>query len=156
MSLSKRWWYLVLVGVVIGLGIIFFRNELVNNDKGVTTDKTSVTDQKAQVVVGQKLVNLEKQVRGEVVNWEGKKSELTFKIIDSQEIKKTIVDSDKMSLFIPESQHKTNAVLPLVKGDRNWETAFCPQDTLTVGYDSSGEIKLLFNTGYRMCGFKGE
>lgn len=156
MDLVKKWWGFILVGVAIGLGIIYSKNlGLIKTDLK-TSEKTVVSSGKTQVVVDKKLVSLEKQVTGLVVSWDGVKSELTFKLNGENEVKKITVDSGKISLFIPEAQHKTNAVLPLVNNDKNWLTAFCPQDTLTVGYGSDGIVKLLFNTGYRMCGFKGE
>ncbi|MFA6007197.1 MAG: hypothetical protein WC784_00940 [Candidatus Shapirobacteria bacterium] len=152
----KKWWGFILVGVAIGLGIIYFKDlSLIKNNSGVA-EKTAVSNGKTQVVVDKKLVSLEKQVAGVVVSWDGAKAELGFKLNGENEVKKMTVDSAKMSLFIPVAQHKTNAVLPLVNNDKNWSTAFCPQDTLTVGYASDGTVKLLFNTGYRMCGFKGE
>jgi hypothetical protein len=156
MSLVKKWWGFILVGVAIGLGIIYFKDLGLIKNSSVTTGKTVVSNQKIQVVVDKKLVSLEKQVVGVVVSWDGVKSELAFKLSGEAEVKKITVDSAKISLFIPDAQHKTNAVLPLVKNDKKWSTAFCPQDTLTVGYAPDGTVKLLFNTGYRMCGFKGE
>ena len=155
MDLVKKWWGFILVGVAIGLGIVYFKDLGLIKNKLTTTEKAVVSNGKTQVVVDKKLVSLEKQVTGVVVSWDGSKSELTFKLNGENEVKKITVDSGKMSLFIPEAQHKTQAVLPLVKNDKNWLTAFCPQDTLTVGYGSDGIVKLLFNTGYRMCGFKG-
>lgn len=156
MDLVKKWWGLILVGVAIGLGILFFKDlGLIKNNSG-TAEKTSVSNEKTQVVVDKKLVSLEKQVIGVVLSWNGSKSELTFKLNGEAEVKKITVDSGKMSIFIPETRHKTQAVLPLVNNDKNWSTAFCPQDTLTVGYDSKSEVNLFFNTGYRMCGFKGK
>jgi WD40 repeat protein len=156
MDLVKKWWGFILVGVAIGLGILYFKDLGLIKTSSVTTGKTVVSNQKTQVVVDKKLVSLEKQIAGVVVSWDGAKSELAFKLSGEEEIKKVTVDSGKMSLFIPVTQHKTNAVLPLANNDKNWSTAFCPKDTLTVGYSSDGTIKLLFNTSYRMCGFKGE
>jgi hypothetical protein len=156
MDLVKKWWGFILVGVAIGLGIIYSKNLGLVKNNLTTTEKTVVSSEKTQVVVDKKLVSLEKQVTGVVVSWDGAKAELEFKLNGENEVKKTTIDSGKMSLFIPEAQHKTNAVLPLVKNDKNWSTAFCPQDTLTIGYASDGTVKLLFNTGYRMCGLKDE
>jgi uncharacterized membrane-anchored protein YhcB (DUF1043 family) len=157
MSLEKKWWVFIFLGIVIGLGIIFWRslNKKIDNQK-VVSERGMANTSMEVVVDNKKLVKVDTQVRAEVVSWQGKTGELVFKLSESGEVEKTTVDSSKMSLFIPEAQHKTNAVLPLTNKDKNWETAFCPQDTLTVGYDSGGEVKLLFNTGYRMCGFKGE
>ena len=156
MDLVKKWWGFILAGMAIGLGIIYFKDLNLAKYFSSNSERTLTSDQKAQVVVGQKTVSLEKQVTGVVVSWIGNTSELTYKLTDEKDDKKITLDSAKMSLFIPEAQHKTQAVLPLVKNDKNWLTAFCPQDTLTIGYDNKGDIKLVFNTGYRSCGYKGE
>ena len=152
--ISKKWWLFLLLGVVIGLGILYARNLKLNDS--VVKKEIDGSSEKARVVAGNELVTINEQLVAEVVSWDSQMSELTFKMKDSGKIMKTVVDSGKMSLFIPEAQHKTQAVLPLNNDDRNWETAYCPQDSLTVGFNDSGEIKMLFNTGYRMCGFKGE
>ncbi len=154
MIISKKWWIFLLVGIMVGLGIIYLKG--LSNSKVIKETEIEVSDQKTEVPVGQELVVVNEQLVAEVVSWDSGISELTFKLKDSGKIMKTVVDSRKMSLFIPEAQHKTDAVLPLTKGNINWETAFCPGDSLTVGYGSDGVIRLLFNTGYRMCGFKGE
>lgn len=154
MRFDKRWLVFILVGVGVGWGIIYLKG--LSSSKVIKESEIEVSDQKTEVPVGQELVAVNEQLVAEVVSWDSGISELTFKLKDSGKIMKTVVDSGKMSLFIPEAQHKTDAVLPLTKGNINWETAFCPGDSLTVGYGSDGVIRLLFNTGYRMCGFKGE
>ena len=156
MNLGKRWWVFVFFGIIIGLGVIYLRNLSNKIDNKKVISENGIKNSSMEVVVDKKLVKVDIQVRAEVVSWQGETGELVFKLSESGEVEKTSVDSSKMSIFIPEAQHKTNAVLPLTNKDKNWLTAFCPQDTLTVGYGSDGEVKLLFNTGYRMCGFKGE
>jgi hypothetical protein len=116
-----------------------------------------VSGGKTQLQAGNKLVAVEKQVTGVVVSWDSNKAELTFKLNDRGKTEAVNVVPGQMAIFIPVAQHKTNGVLPISsKVGENWITAFCPQDTLTVGYDGSGAVTMLFNTGYRMCGFKGE
>jgi hypothetical protein len=156
MDLVRKWCWLILLGVAIGVGIVYFRNlgSIINQRN--TTGGTAVSSGKTQVQAGNKLVAVEKQVTGEVVSWDSSKAELTFKLKDSGKTVAVNVVPGQTAIFIPVAQHKTNTVLPISsKADKNWSSAFCPQDTLTVGYDSSGVVKMLFNTGYRMCGFRG-
>ncbi len=153
MMISKKWWVFLLVGMLFGLGIIYLRG--LSSSKVIKETETEVSDQKTEVPVGQELVTVNEQLVAEVVSWDSGISELTFKLKDNGKVMAAVVDSSKMSLFIPEAQHKTDAVLPLSNGDKNWETAYCPGDSLTVGFGDSGEVKMLFNTGYRMCGLKG-
>jgi hypothetical protein len=154
MDLIRKWWWIVLIGIIVGLGVVNFNKLILKKSGERPTGRTVATNQKTQVAVGNKTVSLEKQVTAEVVTWNSSNAELTFKISDSQQTEKITVDSDQMSIFVPEAQHKTNGVLPVKNKDKNWQSAFCPQDGLTIGYDGSGAIRMLFNTGYRMCGFK--
>jgi hypothetical protein len=158
MEVLKKWLGFILVGIAIGLGIVYFHNLNSNSSKNILTspNKNAIPTGKTAIVVDKKMVSLEKQVTAVVVSWNGGKSELEYKLDGSGETKKISLDSKKMTIFIPEAQHKNNAVLPLNNGDQNWNSAFCPKDSLTLGNDNNGEIKLVFNTGYRMCGYKGE
>jgi len=110
MIISKKWWIFLLVGIMVGLGIIYLKG--LSNSKVIKETEIEVSDQKTEVPVGQELVVVNEQLVAEVVSWDSGISELTFKLKDSGKIMKTVVDSGKMSLFIPEAQHKTDAVLP--------------------------------------------
>jgi hypothetical protein len=155
MALVKRWWVFVLFGIIVGLGILYWRGLNSGGVNTKTADKAALLNQKGEVMAGKKLVPFEKQMIGEVVSWNSSVAELSFKLDGGEEVSKVMVDPENIGIFIPEAQHRTQAVLPVKKDDKNWPTAFCPGDTLTVGYDNEGAVRLLFNTGYRMCGFRG-
>lgn len=140
------------MGVIIGLGI-YFRGFFVKSGRPAETAK-EISEGKTQVPAGGRQVEVGRQVKAEVIGWDSSKKELAVRLADGKENKVT-VDSGKMMIFIPQTGHKTQAVIPVVNGDKNWATAFCPQDTLTIGYDGGGGVVLLFNNGYRMCGLKG-
>jgi hypothetical protein len=156
MDLIRKWWWIVLVGILLGLVITHFIGGKVTIGEKVNTGNSGTSNQETQVAVGGKAVTVTKQVSAEVVSWDSNKGELIFTTDKGQITNKIIVDPDQVSILVPPAQHNTNAVLPISKKDLNWQTAFCQQDGLTVGYDSSGTVRLLFNTGYRMCGFKEE
>lgn len=141
-----------MVGALLGWGIVYLRG-LNSTKTELPENRTVPNDQTTRVVVGGEQVTVEKQLEAEVVGWDGASGELAFKLA-GRTAEKIKVDSSQMSIFVPEAQHKTDGVLPVRNGDKNWPTAFCPGDGLTVGYDSGGAVRLLFNTGYRMCGIK--
>lgn len=127
-----------------------------------TEDKIPVVDisispqairigERETLLVGQRITKTE--------GWDYKNSLLILRdeYGKDEEIK---LEPAKMKIMVPlKNTQKLTGMKVLNEsnlGDLHWQTAFCEGDEVNIGTDENGEIIMVMNNGYRVCGFKGE
>jgi hypothetical protein len=60
MDLIRKWWWVVLVGVVVGLGVVNFNSLILKGSGKTTGGGTVVSGGKTQMQAGNKLVAVDK------------------------------------------------------------------------------------------------
>lgn len=154
--------YILLIIIIFLLGAVFI---IYQNKKTVfksTENKIPVVDisispqaikigERESLLVGQRIIKTE--------GWDYKNSLLSLRdeYGKGEEVK---LEPAKMKIMVPlKNTQKLTGMKVLNEsnlGDLHWQTAFCEGDEVNIGTDENGEIIMVMNNGYRVCGFKGE
>lgn len=154
--------YILLIIIIFLLSVVFI---IYQNKKTVfkgTEDKIPVVDisispqairvgERESLLVGQRIAKTE--------GWDYKNSLLSLRDEHGkgEEIK---LEPAKMKIMVPlKNTQKLTGMKVLNESnldDLHWQTAFCEGDEVNIGTDENGEIIMVMNNGYRVCGFKGE
>lgn len=148
--MKKYYWIALLAGLLIGVLYLFFGSR---KDSDLAVKPENLPKEEKTIVSLEDKGDMEvvTQVMGYVENWEPKEAKLTVNL-DGEE-KVLLIDPLEAQIFIPVTQKKTNQIIVIdSRENENWETAFCKQDSLTVGFDKSGTVRLISGSGYRACG----
>jgi len=150
--------FILFLGACLGLLLIYISNKI---GRSIVIDKETgssngYVSEELVVPVGERSEKVSEQLVLRVTNWEPKNGKLSLKD-DSGKEKEVSIDVSRMWIMLSLPQRENNGMRPLTSNSgSDWDRAFCPEDTVTLGFNEKNDVNMVLNTGFRACAYYEE